>query len=159
MLNDNTNTQEDLIYGILHHGIEIIDQCDCSDDISQYVNKITIDKLNYPIPKKSIDKNNWFMPDEYKSMDIEKFLIEICPASNLERLNLELIEYRKRNLITLLKQMKYIIDTLKKNNIVWGVGRGSSVASYTLFLLGVHKIDSVKYKLPLDEFFKGDKNG
>ena len=55
--------------------------------------------------------------------------------------------------------MKYIIDTLRENNVVWGVGRGSSVASYVLFLLGVHKIDSVKYNLPLEEFFKGGENG
>jgi DNA polymerase III alpha subunit len=55
--------------------------------------------------------------------------------------------------------MVYIIDTLRKNNIVWGVGRGSSVASYVLFLLGVHRVDSVKYDIPLNEFFKGDNNG
>jgi DNA polymerase III alpha subunit len=52
--------------------------------------------------------------------------------------------------------MKYIVDTLRANNIVWGVGRGSSVASYVLFIIGVHKIDSVKYKLPINEFFKGE---
>jgi DNA polymerase III alpha subunit len=50
--------------------------------------------------------------------------------------------------------MKYIVDTLRKNQIVWGVGRGSSVASYALYLIGVHKIDSVKYDLPIGEFFK-----
>jgi len=43
---------------------------------------------------------------------------------------------------------------LRKNNIVWGVGRGSSVASYVLFLLGVHKIDSMYYELSVDEFLK-----
>ncbi len=62
-------------------------------------------------------------------------------------------------MLVLLKTMKYIVDTLRENNIVWGVGRGSSVASYVLFLLGVHKIDSVKYDLPIEEFFKGDTNG
>jgi DNA polymerase III alpha subunit len=48
----------------------------------------------------------------------------------------------------------YIIDTMRKNNIVWGVGRGSSVASYILYLLGVHKVDSVKYNLHIEEFLK-----
>jgi len=55
--------------------------------------------------------------------------------------------------------MKYIVDTLRANNILWGVGRGSSVASYVLFLIGIHKVDSIKYNLPIEEFFKGDNNG
>jgi DNA polymerase III alpha subunit len=59
-------------------------------------------------------------------------------------------------LIPVLRAMKYVVDTLRSNNIVWGVGRGSSVASYVLFIIGVHKIDSVKYKLPINEFFKGE---
>ena len=61
------------------------------------------------------------------------------------------------NMILMLKTMKYIVDTLRTNNVVWGVGRGSSVASYVLHIIGVHKIDSVKYNLPIEEFFKGEK--
>jgi DNA polymerase III alpha subunit len=55
--------------------------------------------------------------------------------------------------------MKYVVDTLRENNIVWGVGRGSSVASYVLHLIGVHKIDSIKYNIPIEEFFKGEQHG
>ena len=50
--------------------------------------------------------------------------------------------------------MKYLVDTLRKNNIIWGVGRGSSVASYVLYLLGVHRIDSLYYDLDITEFLK-----
>jgi DNA polymerase III alpha subunit len=57
-------------------------------------------------------------------------------------------------MIPVLKTMKYIVDTLRKNNVVWGVGRGSSIASYALFLIGIHKIDSIKYDIPITEFFK-----
>jgi DNA polymerase III alpha subunit len=73
---------------------------------------------------------------------------------NYNRLVHELDLYHKNNMIPVLKAMKYIVDTLKENNVVWGVGRGSSVASYALYLIGVHRIDSVKYKLPIEEFFK-----
>jgi DNA polymerase III alpha subunit len=45
---------------------------------------------------------------------------------------------------------------MKERNIVWGVGRGSSVASYVLFLIGTHKVDSVKYELDFNEFLKGE---
>lgn len=61
-------------------------------------------------------------------------------------------------MIPILKTMKFIVDTLRANNIVWGVGRGSSVASYALYLMGVHRVDSVKYNLPINEFFKGEYN-
>jgi DNA polymerase III alpha subunit len=50
--------------------------------------------------------------------------------------------------------MKYLVDTLRKNIIVWGVGRGSSVASYILYLIGVHRIDSLYYDLDIAEFLK-----
>jgi DNA polymerase III alpha subunit len=53
-----------------------------------------------------------------------------------------------------LRYLKYLVDTLRKNNVVWGVGRGSSVASYVLFLIGVHRIDSLYYDLNVDEFLK-----
>jgi DNA polymerase III alpha subunit len=54
----------------------------------------------------------------------------------------------------LLKYLKYLVDTMRENKIVWGVGRGSSVASYALYLIGVHKVDSIKYQLDINEFLK-----
>ena len=57
-------------------------------------------------------------------------------------------------MIDLLCYLKYLVDTMREHNIVWGVGRGSSVASYCLYLLGVHKIDSIKYELDIREFLK-----
>lgn len=109
------------------------------------------------ISKQQFDQNNqtnWFMPAEYKTMDIESYLVHVCPKQNYDRLITELQEYRARNMLDLLRWLKYFVDTCRNNNLVWGVGRGSSVASYTLYLLGVHKIDSVKYKLDIREFFK-----
>lgn len=154
-----SNTQSQLIEGIIKHGPEILEHCLCSDDLFQYKSRIYNEHLNYPVPPVEIDINNWFIPLEYKELDIEEFLLKKCPQENRERLSTELDLYRKNKMIPVLKTMKYIVDTLRNNNIVWGVGRGSSVASYVLFLLGVHKIDSVKYNLPIEEFFKGEQNG
>lgn len=154
-----TNTEKQLIQGILRHGPEILEHCLCSDDVSQYSKHVHNERLDYPIPPKTIHQNNWLIPREYLEMDIEKYLVDQCPKENYNRLIQELELYHKHDMTNVLKAMKYIVDTLRKNNIVWGVGRGSSVASYVLFLLGVHKIDSVKYNLPIEEFFKGEKNG
>lgn len=150
------NQEEDLIKGILIHGVDILDKCKVSFDLEKYISKINKEHLDYPIPVHSINSDNWFIPQKYKDLDIEQYLIEICPTENIERLKLELELYKANNLMMLLKCMKYVVDILREHKIVWGVGRGSSVASYTLFLLGVHKIDSVKYNLPIEEFFKGE---
>ena len=99
-------------------------------------------------------QSNWFMPDEYKTMDIEEFLVNQCPEQNYERLVKELALFRQHGMIDLLKYIKYLVDTMREHNIVWGVGRGSSVASYVLYLIGVHKIDSVKFELDINEFLK-----
>jgi DNA polymerase III alpha subunit len=96
----------------------------------------------------------WFIPDNYKNMDIEEFLVNQCPKQHYPRLIEELDEFQKRNMIPLLRVLKYIVDKLSDNNVVWGVGRGSSVASYVLYLLGVHKIDSIKYNLDWREFLR-----
>ena len=101
-------------------------------------------------------QTNWNMPEEYKTLDIEQWLIEQCPPWDPEstRLNEELIEYKARNMLDLLRWLKYFVDTMRANNIVWGVGRGSSVASYALYLIGVHKINSIKYNLDWQEFLR-----
>ena len=100
------------------------------------------------------NQQNWFMPDEYQNMDIEGFLVSVCPKENYQRLIDELQEYRSRNMLDLLRWLKYFVDTLRAKNIVWGVGRGSSVASYVLYLIGVHKINSIKHKLDWKEFLR-----
>jgi DNA polymerase III alpha subunit len=154
-----TNTEQELIQGIIKHGIDILEHCKCSNYPEMYVDCINENRLNYPIPPRTIDISDWMIPEEYKNMDIEEFLVNQCPEENYQRLVEELTLYRQKNLIPVLKAIKYVVDTLRKNEVIWGVGRGSSVASYVLFLLGVHKIDSIKYKLPIEEFFKGEQNG
>ena len=100
-------------------------------------------------------QNNWHMPQEYKNMDIAEYVLGLCRADHeLQRVAQELLLYQERDLFDLLRYLKYLVDTLRQNNIVWGVGRGSSVASYVLFLIGVHKIDSLYYNLDIEEFLK-----
>jgi DNA polymerase III alpha subunit len=102
-----------------------------------------------------LNQNNWFMPDEYKVLDIVQHIQSLCQnQKELQRVNSELDLYQERNLLDLLRFLKYLVDTLRKNKIVWGVGRGSSTASYVLYLLGVHKINSIKYDLDIEEFLK-----
>ena len=100
-------------------------------------------------------QSNWYMPAEYKNMDIAKWLLDQCHTEQeLQRVGQELLLYYEKNLFVLLQYLKYLVDTLRANNVIWGVGRGSSVASYVLYLIGVHRIDSIKYELDIEEFLK-----
>jgi DNA polymerase III alpha subunit len=150
-----TNTQAELIEGILRHGPDILEHCQCPDDLSAYLKRINDEHLNYPIPNQ-INPTNWFIPKQYLDMDIEDYVIQNTPKENQDRAARELELFRQHNMIIVLKTMKYVVDTLRANNVVWGVGRGSSVASYVLHIIGVHKIDSVEYDIPIEEFFKGE---
>jgi len=102
-------------------------------------------------------QDNWFMPESYKStsFNIVEYLLSLCKTTiETDRVLEELNLFVQYDMIELLCYLKYLIDTMRENNIVWGVGRGSSVASYCLYLLGVHKIDSIKYELDIREFLK-----
>ena len=121
-----------------------LDLLDSYHSISQ-----TVEEFDQTLQK------NWHMPIEYKNLDIAEYVLSLCQQEHeLQRVGEELILYQERDLFDLLRYLKYLVDTLRQNNIVWGVGRGSSVASYVLFLIGVHKIDSVYYNLDIDEFLK-----
>ena len=101
------------------------------------------------------NQSHWSMPEEYCTLDIAKWLLDQCKTQDeLQRVGKELLLYQERNLFNLLRQLKYIVDTWRKNNIVWGVGRGSSVASYVLYLIGVHRINSMYYDLDVEEFLR-----
>ena len=100
-------------------------------------------------------QNSWHMPDEYKNLDIAEYILSLCDSdAKLQRCGEELLLFQERNLFDLLRYLKYLVDTLKSNNMIWGVGRGSSVASYVLYLLGVHRIDSIFYDLDHREFLR-----
>lgn len=102
-----------------------------------------------------LNQNVWFMPEEYKDFDIAKFVLDQCKnQEELQRAGEELIMYQERDMFMLLRYLKYLVDIMRKHKVVWGVGRGSSVASFVLYLLGVHKINSLYYDLSIDEFLK-----
>ena len=138
----------------------------CLQDVSKYNN--ACNKLHYntmlkqlgelDIDVKQFHKQNqddWNMPDKYKNLDIAKYLLDLCKTDvELQRVGKELLLYQQRDMFKLLCFLVYLVDTMRDNNVVWGVGRGSSVASYILYLIGVHKIDSIYYDLDVDEFLR-----
>ena len=161
-------TNRDLINMIYSGNVEKchVVLCDPSDDVDKFNSAMEeqgLSPLQKYIPldvdQKTFDnvcQSEWFMPDEYKELDVVAHLYSLCKGDDerFHRVNEELAEFQRREMFDLLRYMIYLVDFMRENDIVWGVGRGSSVASYVLYLIGVHRIDSIKYNLDWREFLR-----
>jgi DNA polymerase III alpha subunit len=99
--------------------------------------------------------NNWNIPEEYSNIDVYDYIISLCSTQEeKDRVEYELTLYKEKELYNLLKFLIYFVDTLRKNKVLWGVGRGSSTSSYVLYLIGIHRVNSIKYDLDIGEFLK-----
>jgi len=154
----------DMIYSGNADKVHVV-LCDEHDDIDKFnqaCEEQGLNKLQKYIPldvdQKTFDgvcQGEWFMPDEYKELDVVRFLNNReLTYEQRERVQEELREFTERGMIPLLRYMCYLVDFMRKNGIVWGVGRGSSVASYVLYLIGVHKINSIQFDLDWREFLR-----
>lgn len=123
--------------------------------LNEQLKKFRNFELNYYSGPQNNNTSNWNTPEPFKSMDIEEYIFSLSKTEEEDaRIALELSMFYERDLYPLLRHMIYLVDHFRKNNIVWGVGRGSSVSSYVLFLVGLHRINSLHYNLSIDEFLK-----
>lgn len=100
-------------------------------------------------------QSHWYMPEQYQHMDIATHVLDLCQDQvSLQRVGQELLLFQQHDLFDLLRYLVYLVDTMQANNVIWGVGRGSSVSSYVLYLLGVHRINSLYYDLDIREFLR-----
>ena len=165
----------DMIYSGHADKVHVV-LCDANDDVDKFneaMEEQGLSKLQKYIPldvdQKTFDgvcQSEWFMPDAYKAINpnkwLEEKLMEKYQTDDVKethtyewiRVTEELIEFEKRGMYPLLQYMIYLVDFMRENDIVWGVGRGSSVASYVLYLIGVHKIDSIQFDLDWREFLR-----
>ena len=156
----------DMIYSGNADKVHVV-LCDQNDDVDKF-NEVCeeqgINKLQKYIPldvdEQTFDgvcQSEWFMPDEYKELDVEAHLLGKIGGkltNEWARCLEELEAFKQRDMYPLLRYMIYLVDFMRENDIVWGVGRGSSVASYVLYLIGVHKVNSIQYDLDWREFLR-----
>lgn len=105
---------------------------------------------------------SWNIPEKYLKMDVvhhiadlhyDQFQDEPDFDEREVRLVTELSLFQRYRLEGMLRAILYVVNTLTKNQCVWGVGRGSSVASYVLYVIGVHDVDSYAFNIDPSEFF------
>ena len=136
-----------------------------SPEIEQYnkfvnvVNRIGVKtKLEEP-------KFEWNIPEEYKKLNLIEYVYSKLEERNEDlpvdewniravRAATELAQYQRLGLNDILRAIIYVINKLETEKVVWGVGRGSSVSSYVLYLIGVHDVDSVAYDLDINDFLR-----
>lgn len=107
----------------------------------------------------------WQLPKKYLELDVEQHVLivfgERLPGlaydhtqteAAITRVAQELQEFEQRGLFNMLRVIVYILDRFKETGVVYGVGRGSSCASFVLFLLGLHVVDPIRFNVPLEEF-------
>jgi len=157
----------DMIYSGHADKVHVV-LCDPSDDVDKFnavMEEQGFNKLQKYIPldvdQKTFDgvcQSEWFMPNEYKDINVYEYVLgkaeTPCPQHVQDRIWQELDAFRERGMEDLLRYMIYLVDFMRENDIVWGVGRGSSVASYVLYLIGVHRINSIQYDLDWREFLR-----
>lgn len=129
-------------------------------DIKQY-NSLVPNKQKVSIKRDvDIDPIVWQIPSDFNKLDPVEYIIEQIEytpnlddkVGRLQRVYDEILLYEDMGLMEMLRVLIYIINILQANNVVWGVGRGSSVSSYVLYLIGVHDVDSYAYDLQVEDF-------
>lgn len=157
----NTIATEATGIEILYRNRNLHDIAFACDVVKQY-NGVA-DELDLEcISDQLLSSKDFNIPQHYRDLDVVEYVLNLVPQTEdqdlklvyLKRVDEELTLFKARNLFPVLQLMIYIVDTMRKHKIVWGVGRGSSVASYVLYLIGIHKIDSIKYELDIREFLK-----
>lgn len=136
-----------------------------TDEIKNY-NRLVSDKIQLKTNSSELHLDlGWNFPIEYMELDLLDFIynkhIELTSSMNIDEINnrdIRLIQeyqlFEQCNQLNLIRTSIYIVDTLEKNNLIWGVGRGSSVSSYLLYIIGLHDIDSFGYNLDISDFLK-----
>lgn len=119
------------------------------------------DDVYYQLPNKikTIEerKNNWFYPKEFDELPLDVFFNELVknkPQVYKDRVNFELQLYKEKSMEKFLRFCIYFSTIIAENDLVIGVGRGSSVSSLLLYELKIHLIDPIKYDLDIREFLK-----
>lgn len=136
-----------------------------TEEVSQFNEQVSdADQVKAVGPEPIALNMEWELPQKYQDLDLCVHVGNCFEAiitrytkdeahKAIDRIELELEEVEKRGMTQFMRTVIFIIDELRKNKIVWGVGRGSSCASYLLFLIGLHVVDCVKMDVSAEEFY------
>jgi hypothetical protein len=147
---------KDLSHMILEPGVDLRNiraVLEDADDLLSWQNRDSGDVSVAEFDRQQ--QSHWHMPDDYKNLDIAAHVLGLCESdAELQRCGEELLLFQQAGLFDLLRYLCYLVDTMQCHDVIWGVGRGSSVASFVLYKLKVHRINSLYYDLDPREFLR-----
>lgn len=133
-----------------------------SQEVERYNRLVTDQPISVKTGCAELDVS-YSLPKRYAELDFTRYIEdEIIPrvpadelyADRMSRLVAEITFIEKHDMVNLIRTLVYVRDTLNEKRVVWGIGRGSSCASYLLYLMEIHYVDPVAYDIPMDEFFR-----
>lgn len=135
-------------------------------DIAEFNTQVSEYDQLLPVKPEPVNLDmSWQLPEKYQQIDLTEYMGQLFEVkldgsqtadyidTAINRIDHELREVQARGMVQFMQTVIYILDHLRENNIVWGVGRGSSCASYLLYLIGLHVVDCVAMDVAPDEFF------
>ena len=97
----------------------------------------------------------WLTPKTWSEIDVKEYCLDRCTTvEQRDRVCFEMELFVEHNMIPVLKHLIWTVAYFREHNIVWGVGRGSAVSSYVLYLIGIIRIDPMRYNLDVREFLR-----
>ena len=137
----------------------VIDSHEDVDLYQQSIRLLDMDMLNLCTDPQQLSQQDWYAewttPAPWSQMSVLDHCMDRC-ATDEQRIRVceEYKLFDDRKMIPVLRHLIWMVDDMRKRGIVWGVGRGSSVSSYVLFLIGINRIDPLKFDLDVSEFLK-----
>lgn len=114
-------------------------------------------KITYEIEDVDLKPETSFDEDKFEDIVLKLYNnqpSDISETDHQNRFESEMRYFIDNNHQRTLIVLNDLVEKFREDGVVWGVGRGSSVASYILFLLGIHDINPIKYNISPREFYK-----
>lgn len=138
-----------------------------TEDVVKFNEQVSAEEQVKAVQREPVQLDmSWQLPEDYQQLDLADYILtkfeerlpelgysEELLAIAAARIEHELEEVERRGMIEFMRTVIFIIDEMRRTGVIWGVGRGSSCASYLLFLIGLHVVDCVTMDIPAEEFY------
>lgn len=114
-----------------------------------------LDSWPFELNSTDISSRHWFTPPEYININLDDYVLARCKdAQQRDRAQQELKIIHDLQAEHIFLHLIYLVNMWRAKNLVWGIGRGSSVSCFVLYAIGLNKINPLDYDLDHREFFK-----
>ena len=143
-----------LINGVDVTGVVVIESRDSL--LYDYINGTNITSTAediFPEPPERVQ----FDVDEVLSFmtSLPRFVDSV---ENRKRLKTELAFFNASGNMEFVFKLVELIERFKEDGVLWGVGRGSSCASYVMYLIEVNDVNPMEYGIPFSEMSKQEES-